>query len=67
MAAGFAPEARPFHPHLTLGRWKDRVRRPRLPEVDLGGCALDELVLFRSDTEPGGPVYTPLSRYPLPA
>ncbi len=65
VAAGFAPEERPFRPHLTLGRWKDRAGRPRLPETDLGRCPLDELVLFRSDSRPGGSVYTKVARYSL--
>ena len=30
VAAGFAPEPRPFVPHLTLGRWRERARRPEL-------------------------------------
>jgi RNA 2',3'-cyclic 3'-phosphodiesterase len=67
IATGFAPEERPFRPHLTLGRWKDRAPRPLLPEADLGLCPLDELVLFRSDTRAGGSVYTPIGRYPLPS
>lgn len=65
VAAGFAPEARAFRPHLTLGRWRDRAGRPRLPETDLGEWALDELVLFRSDSRPGGSVYTKVARYTL--
>ena len=66
VAVGFAPEERLFQPHLTLGRWKDRARRPRLPEADLGLCPLDELVLFRSEPEAGGSVYAGIGRYPLP-
>ena len=65
VSAGFAAEGRPFHPHLTLGRWKDRAGRPRLPETDLSSCSLDELVLFRSDSRQGGSVYTKLARYSL--
>ena len=76
---GAAREERPFHPHVTLGRVRGhgksrRGRAPRLPE---GLCAaLDAarvrafgiaparaLVLFRSDTEPGGARYTPLARF----
>jgi 2'-5' RNA ligase len=65
VAAGFAPETRAFHPHLTLGRWRDRVRRPALPEVDLGSARASELILYRSDIRPSGSVYAPLAVFPL--
>jgi RNA 2',3'-cyclic 3'-phosphodiesterase len=64
-AAGFPAEERPFRPHLTLGRFRDRVPRPRLPPLDLGPARLDRLVLFRSDLKPSGAVYTPLAVLPL--
>lgn len=63
--AGFAPEARPFRAHLTLGRWRERARRPTLPALDFGAALLDRLVLFRSDLESSGAVYTPLSTFAL--
>jgi 2'-5' RNA ligase len=63
--AGFAPEPRPFRPHLTLGRFKERARRPEPPARDLGATRLDALVLFRSQLQQGGAVYTPLERFPL--
>jgi RNA 2',3'-cyclic 3'-phosphodiesterase len=64
-AAGFEREAHPFRAHLTLGRWRQRAARPDLPPADLGATRLDTLVLFRSDLQPGGAVYTPLARFPL--
>jgi len=64
-AAGFAAEPRPFQPHLTLGRWRDRAPRPELPAVDLGTARLDTLVLFRSETRPDGAVYSQLARFAL--
>lgn len=64
-ACGFAPEARAFRSHLTLGRWKDRARRPVLPPLDLGTASLEVLVLFRSDLRPSGAIYTPLATFPL--
>jgi len=70
---GFAPERRPFRPHLTMGRFRkggfpdDRLnealeshRNETSPE-----CVLPELVLFRSDLRPTGAVYTVLERFPL--
>jgi 2'-5' RNA ligase len=65
VAAGFEPEPRPFRAHLTLGRWRERARRPALPSVDLGACRLESLVLFRSELKPSGAVYTPLASFAL--
>ncbi len=62
---GLAPEGRSFRPHLTLGRWKDRVPRPSLPGVDLGFFSLGEAVLYRSDLRPSGAIHSPLARVPL--
>jgi 2'-5' RNA ligase len=62
---GFEPEERAFRPHLTLGRWKDRAPRPRLPEVELGAARIERLTLYRSELRPGGAVYTPLRLFPL--
>lgn len=67
VAVGFPPETRPFSPHLTLGRWRDRAPRPELPPVDLGRASVDTLVLFRSQTRPDGAVYTELARFGLGA
>jgi 2'-5' RNA ligase len=67
VAAGFPREARPFRPHLTLGRWRDRARRPTLPPAVGGRLALRELCLFRSELLAGGARYTPLVRFPLKA
>jgi 2'-5' RNA ligase len=52
---------------LTIGRWKDRARRPALPEADLGTIPIEELVLYQSELRPGGAVYTPLAHIPLAA
>jgi 2'-5' RNA ligase len=71
---GFAPEDRPFTPHLTLAR----AHRDAQP-AQLAGLAaalkseqltplavrLDELVLFRSQLNRGGAVYNPLIRIQL--
>ncbi len=65
VAAGFPREPRPFSPHLTLGRWRDRAARPELPPVDLGPTLLDTLALMRSELRPEGAVYTQLQRFEL--
>jgi 2'-5' RNA ligase len=65
VALGFPREQRPFRPHLTLGRWRDRARRPELPAADLGSTRMETLTLFWSEPRPGGSVYTPLCRFAL--
>ena len=62
---GFEPESRPFRPHLTLGRWRDRASLPELPQVDLGVARLETLVLFESELRRDGASYTPLARFAL--
>jgi 2'-5' RNA ligase len=65
--AGFAPEARPFAPHLTLARAAPPPR-PRTPAAEVGVLArfpVEELTLFRSVRGRGGAVYTALARWPL--
>lgn len=67
----FAREMRPFSPHLTLGRVSDRispVERQALADLldrtqvgDLGLTAVQEVILFKSDLQPGGAVYTALA------
>jgi RNA 2',3'-cyclic 3'-phosphodiesterase len=68
VAAGFAPEARSFNGHLTLGRVRERRRRVRLP-ADAAPSPVrfpaDAVVLFRSEPSAAGSTYTPLERIPL--
>lgn len=69
---GRSVEARPYHPHLTLARSRARAGDSRLARVieslagvELGSCAVRELVLYRSDSSPAGVQYTALLRAPL--
>lgn len=68
---GLAIEARPFRPHLTLGRTRrdaspqaieqlgDTIRAlPHLPAVS---WVSERVILFRSDPRREGPHYTPLA------
>ena len=71
-AAGFAREERPFRPHLTIGRMKGERRIDGLDKAveehkdfAAGSFTAKEMVLFRSDLKPAGPVYTPLARFKL--
>ena len=70
---GITPENRKFNPHLTLGRFRkgalgghlldETVSRYRGLEGPV--FTLKELVLFKSDLNPGGAVYTRLNGWPL--
>jgi 2'-5' RNA ligase len=65
--SGLAPEARPFHAHLTIGR----VRARRFPALEMAAPAAEQLVrevvLFRSDLGPGGSLYSRLATLALGA
>lgn len=65
--AGFAPEKRPFQPHLTLGRVNSGRGRDELiwriekhGEEGFGEFGIEKVVLFKSDLKPTGPIYTAL-------
>ncbi len=72
---GYAPEERPFSPHLTLGRVAHNATPEEVRKVadaltalkvgELGCAVVDHVCLFRSDLQPGGAVYTPLFSTPL--
>jgi len=68
VAAGFAPEPRPFKPHLTLARFRERVDRSALEaRPQLPPARLERLVLFQSELRASGAVHTPLASFPLGA
>ncbi len=72
---GYARDTRPYSAHLTLGRVNDRLdpaQRKALTSLleqtqvgEVGVAPVDEVVLFQSDLQPGGAVYTALARLPL--
>lgn len=71
---GFQPESRPFSPHLTLARIKERARdvgqaleKSQILEqsISCGGLTVDRVCLFKSDLKPSGAVYTKLWEAPL--
>ena len=65
-AAGFAAERRPFRPHVTVGRFRERLReRPALPALELGETALERLVLFQSELHRERAQHTPLASFTL--
>jgi RNA 2',3'-cyclic 3'-phosphodiesterase len=66
---GFAPDEKPFSPHLTLARIKTGERQvgPLLAQsgvyersVSLGTVTVGPVVLMKSQLRPTGPVYTKL-------
>jgi 2'-5' RNA ligase len=66
--AGFAPEPKPFSPHLTLSRLRVPADVRLLVESTppFGGrMTVDAFVLFRSHLGGAAPRYEPLQRFPL--
>jgi 2'-5' RNA ligase len=69
---GFAPENRPFSPHLTLGR-NNNPRNSRAiraaiagaKQPDAGFQTVEGIVLYHSTLGRGGPTYEALSRHEL--
>jgi len=71
--AGFAPESRKFHPHMTLGRIRrafkgvsdlaDLLRRRH--DFEAGTCDVTQAVVFVSQLGRGGPRYEAVARLPL--
>ncbi|HSM57803.1 MAG TPA: RNA 2',3'-cyclic phosphodiesterase [Candidatus Sulfomarinibacteraceae bacterium] len=60
-AMGWEPEQRPFRPHLTLGRVKEKGAALDLPwgqGVAPAKIAVDAVHLFESQLRPSGAVYT---------
>lgn len=71
-AIGAAPEKKPFHPHLTLGRVRDdRALEPLVERLkredgfDAGEFAVRAVSLFSSQLRPQGPIYRPLGSFPF--
>ncbi len=62
---GYKPEKRPFSPHLTLGRLKAVASLASLNETDFISSVwqIRELILFKSELYPDGPVYTALGKF----
>ena len=69
---GFEPEARPFSPHVTLGRVRAPRPDPRLEAaladgagLDFGRVRVDTVWLMRSDLEAAGARYSAIAAVPL--
>jgi 2'-5' RNA ligase len=64
-ALGFAPEARPFRPHLTLARFQEGCRVPQLLSLlqtyqdrAFGDIPVTRMHLFQSQLQREGVLYT---------
>lgn len=69
-ARGFAPEDRPYAPHLTIGRPRGDARaviEGLAGTGTLGSFLADALIVFRSDPSPEGATHVPLATCPLGA
>jgi RNA 2',3'-cyclic 3'-phosphodiesterase len=68
-SVGLPRETRPFAPHLTLGRWRDRGAKLRpsvLPDIGTVGVqTVSSVTLFRSRLLPEGPEHSVLAHAPL--
>jgi 2'-5' RNA ligase len=69
-AAGFPRERRPWSAHLTLARLKSQWPKGAVDRylewgghLELEAFTCREVVLFESDLQPGGAVYTALERF----
>jgi 2'-5' RNA ligase len=66
---GFPRETRPFKSHLTLGRAKGKIVPARmkaaidkLKEFESESFEINRVVLFKSELQPGGAIYTQVRR-----
>ena len=76
-ALGVKCEQRPFSPHLTLARIRERAEiqplreaiaaltTPNLTTPEFGGFQAASFFLYRSTLRPAGSVYTKLAEFPL--
>jgi RNA 2',3'-cyclic 3'-phosphodiesterase len=62
-AAGFTPDLKPFHAHVTLAR--KVVRAGELPAIRPVLWHFEDFALVDSRTEPSGPVYSVVESYSL--
>ncbi|NLF57052.1 MAG: RNA 2',3'-cyclic phosphodiesterase [Candidatus Hydrogenedens sp.] len=69
--AGWQPDARPYSPHLTLGRFKagpvafSLDRWPSMPDAPVTCPPVQELILFESVRGPAGVAYERRNRWRL--
>jgi len=69
-AGGFGPPDKPFKPHITLARVRERAQgvdgfRRYTPPEPPASALLDRIVVMKSDLHPAGARYTPLEEIRL--
>jgi RNA 2',3'-cyclic 3'-phosphodiesterase len=77
---GIASENRPFNPHVTVARFKDRkilrkldelmrengsLGKGHYPKCDFGSMSASEFHLMESATLPSGPIYSEVQSFPF--
>ncbi|MCX8015359.1 MAG: RNA 2',3'-cyclic phosphodiesterase [candidate division WOR-3 bacterium] len=65
---GYKPEERKFHPHLTIGRVRDRIinAEPIFSTTYQSDVFnVKSIVLFKSTLTPQGPIYDKIREFPL--
>jgi len=69
---GYKAETRRYHPHVTIGRVRDKVGMSdlssaleRLADEPLGIAAVEDIVFYSSELRRSGAIYTPLATSPL--
>ena len=60
----YAPERRPFLPHLTVARYRRPGHPFSLQNVNIGAFGLPSVILYASLLERAGAVHTPLASFP---
>jgi 2'-5' RNA ligase len=63
LACGLEPETRPWQAHVTLAR--KAVRALPVTEIDPVNWSISDFCLVESVTDPSGPVYRIIRRWPL--
>jgi 2'-5' RNA ligase len=65
---GYQPEARKFHPHLTIGRARDTMSNPEKvfnTQYQSISFSIKSVVLFKSTLTPQGPIYEKIKELSL--
>jgi 2'-5' RNA ligase len=68
VAAGVAPEERHFKGHITVGRFRKRVKglEELLVITDTIEVPVDNVILFKSELKPTGAEYSEIAKFTLP-